>query len=64
VGFTSDKGGNTIDVHWYTRKTVLHHVSPMFRLSIPLQKAFRLASHFPKEKKNQIKHGYDCDKIN
>ncbi|CAD6232463.1 unnamed protein product [Miscanthus lutarioriparius] len=26
VGFTSDKGGNTIDVHWYTRKTVLHHV--------------------------------------
>lgn len=27
VGFTSDKGGNTIDVHWYTRKSVLHHVS-------------------------------------
>lgn len=26
VGFTSDKGGNTIDVHWYTVKTVLHHV--------------------------------------
>lgn len=26
VGFTSDKGGNTIDVHWYTRKSVLHHV--------------------------------------
>lgn len=26
VGFTSDKGGNTIDVHWYTRKEVLHHV--------------------------------------
>ncbi|XP_030552739.1 endonuclease 2 [Rhodamnia argentea] len=26
VGFTSDKGGNTIDVHWYTRKQVLHHV--------------------------------------
>ncbi|KAL6007493.1 Endonuclease 2 [Asimina triloba] len=26
VGFTSDKGGNTIDVHWYRRKTVLHHV--------------------------------------
>ncbi|KAJ4963694.1 hypothetical protein NE237_023633 [Protea cynaroides] len=26
VGFTEDKGGNTIDVHWYTRKTVLHHV--------------------------------------
>ncbi|XP_006842310.2 endonuclease 2 [Amborella trichopoda] len=26
VGFTSDRGGNTIDVHWYTRKTVLHHV--------------------------------------
>lgn len=26
VGFASDKGGNTIDVHWYRRKTVLHHV--------------------------------------
>ncbi|KAG8652236.1 hypothetical protein MANES_06G066800v8 [Manihot esculenta] len=26
VGFASDKGGNTIDVHWYTRKQVLHHV--------------------------------------
>ncbi|KAL6627515.1 hypothetical protein ACP70R_031241 [Stipagrostis hirtigluma subsp. patula] len=26
VGFTSDKGGNTVDVHWYRRKTVLHHV--------------------------------------
>ena len=28
VGFASDKGGNTIDVHWYRRKQVLHHVSP------------------------------------
>ncbi|KAL1568426.1 Endonuclease 2 [Salvia divinorum] len=26
VGFTSDKGANTIDVHWYKRKTNLHHV--------------------------------------
>ncbi|PKA63533.1 Endonuclease 2 [Apostasia shenzhenica] len=26
VGHTTDKGGNTIDVHWYTKKTVLHHV--------------------------------------
>ncbi|XP_058087645.1 endonuclease 2 [Magnolia sinica] len=26
VGFTSDRGGNTIDIHWYTRKSVLHHV--------------------------------------
>ncbi|KAI3467078.1 hypothetical protein Pfo_023741 [Paulownia fortunei] len=26
VGFTSDRGGNTIDVHWYRRKAVLHHV--------------------------------------
>ncbi|KAK6134113.1 hypothetical protein DH2020_032138 [Rehmannia glutinosa] len=26
VGFTSDRGGNTIDVHWYTRKALLHHV--------------------------------------
>ncbi|KAE8720735.1 Endonuclease 2 [Hibiscus syriacus] len=26
VGFASDKGGNTIYVHWYTRKAVLHHV--------------------------------------
>lgn len=27
VGFTSDKGANTIDVHWYKTKAVLHHVS-------------------------------------
>ncbi|XP_012845947.1 PREDICTED: endonuclease 2-like [Erythranthe guttata] len=27
VGFTSDRGANTIDVHWYRRKEVLHHVS-------------------------------------
>ncbi|KAL7149369.1 hypothetical protein ABFS83_05G035700 [Erythranthe nasuta] len=26
VGFTSDRGANTIDVHWYRRKEVLHHV--------------------------------------
>ncbi|GMN38586.1 hypothetical protein TIFTF001_007815 [Ficus carica] len=26
VGFTSDKGGNMINVHWYTRKQNLHHV--------------------------------------
>ncbi|KAG6398925.1 hypothetical protein SASPL_140397 [Salvia splendens] len=26
VGFTSDKGANTIDVHWYKRKANLHHV--------------------------------------
>ncbi|KAJ9708199.1 hypothetical protein PVL29_000319 [Vitis rotundifolia] len=26
VGFTTDKGGNTIDVKWYNTKTVLHHV--------------------------------------
>ncbi|XP_021837903.1 endonuclease 2 [Spinacia oleracea] len=26
VSHASDKGGNTIDVHWYTRKTNLHHV--------------------------------------
>ncbi|KAL8137616.1 hypothetical protein V2J09_003617 [Rumex salicifolius] len=26
VGHTSDRGGNTIDVHWYTRKANLHHV--------------------------------------
>ncbi|KAK8668228.1 hypothetical protein V6N13_105691 [Hibiscus sabdariffa] len=26
VGFAADKGGNTIDVHWYRRKAVLHHV--------------------------------------
>ncbi|KAL1531824.1 Endonuclease 2 [Salvia divinorum] len=25
VGFTSDRGGNTVGVHWYTAKTVLHH---------------------------------------
>ncbi|XP_071725320.1 endonuclease 2-like [Rutidosis leptorrhynchoides] len=26
VSFADDKGGNTIDVHWYTRKQNLHHV--------------------------------------
>ncbi|XP_030499340.2 endonuclease 2 [Cannabis sativa] len=26
VGFTSDRGANTIDVHWYTRKQNLHHI--------------------------------------
>ncbi|CAF2063216.1 hypothetical protein Bca4012_101294 [Brassica carinata] len=26
VGFASDKGGNTIEVHWYTRKANLHHI--------------------------------------
>lgn len=26
VGFTSDAGGNTITVHWYRRKTNLHHI--------------------------------------
>ncbi|XP_021295222.1 endonuclease 4-like isoform X1 [Herrania umbratica] len=26
VGFTGDLGGNTITVHWYRRKTNLHHV--------------------------------------
>ncbi|KAL8531707.1 hypothetical protein ACS0TY_008340 [Phlomoides rotata] len=26
VGHTTDKGANTIHVHWYTRKQVLHHV--------------------------------------
>ncbi|XP_047961951.1 endonuclease 2 [Salvia hispanica] len=26
VGFTSDKGANTIDVHWHKRKANLHHV--------------------------------------
>ncbi|KAM7270573.1 hypothetical protein ACFE04_029787 [Oxalis oulophora] len=25
VGFADDKGGNTIDIHWYTRKQNLHH---------------------------------------
>ncbi|KAK3006104.1 hypothetical protein RJ639_017427 [Escallonia herrerae] len=34
VGFTSDKGGNTIDVHWYTRKSVLHHVYSVLMSSI------------------------------
>lgn len=26
VGFTSDEGGNTIQLHWYKRKSNLHHV--------------------------------------
>ncbi|CAA0839812.1 Endonuclease 2 [Striga hermonthica] len=26
VGFTTDRGANAIDVHWYRRKSVLHHV--------------------------------------
>nr|GEW20133.1 guanosine nucleotide diphosphate dissociation inhibitor 2 [Tanacetum cinerariifolium] len=25
VGFTSDRGGNAIYVHWFTRKAVRHH---------------------------------------
>jgi hypothetical protein len=36
VGFSSDKGGNTIDVHWYRRKTELHHVSFRFRHMSPV----------------------------
>lgn len=31
-GFVSDKGGNTINVHWYTRKQNLHHVSQILSL--------------------------------
>lgn len=27
VGFTSDEGGNTIDLRWFTHKSNLHHVS-------------------------------------
>ncbi|RZC58067.1 hypothetical protein C5167_005370 [Papaver somniferum] len=34
VGFTSDRGANTIDVHWYRRKTVLHHVTTVWDNSI------------------------------
>ena len=26
VGYEDDEGGNTIVVHWYRRKTNLHHV--------------------------------------
>ncbi|OAP16060.1 hypothetical protein AXX17_AT1G62340 [Arabidopsis thaliana] len=26
VSYASDKGGNTIEVHWYTRKANLHHI--------------------------------------
>uniref|UniRef100_A0A0D6R1R3 Aspergillus nuclease S1 n=1 Tax=Araucaria cunninghamii TaxID=56994 RepID=A0A0D6R1R3_ARACU len=26
VGFTSDEGGNTIQLHWYRQKSNLHHV--------------------------------------
>jgi hypothetical protein len=26
VGYEKDEGGNTIVVHWYRRKTNLHHV--------------------------------------
>jgi hypothetical protein len=27
VGFTTDEGGNTIDLRWYRHKSNLHHVS-------------------------------------
>lgn len=27
VGFQDDEGGNTIIIHWYRRKTNLHHVN-------------------------------------
>lgn len=30
VGFTSDEGGNTINLHWYRRKCNLHHVWDSF----------------------------------
>lgn len=26
VGFADDEGGNTVIIHWYRRKTNLHHV--------------------------------------
>jgi len=32
VGFTSDEGGNTIDLRWYKHKSNLHHVSFFFCL--------------------------------
>lgn len=28
VGFTSDEGGNTIDLRWFRHKSNLHHVCP------------------------------------
>lgn len=28
VGFTTDEGGNTIDLRWFRHKSNLHHVSP------------------------------------
>ncbi|KAG2401205.1 Endonuclease 2 [Vigna angularis] len=31
VGFTSDKGGNLINIHWYRRKQNLHHVNLILR---------------------------------
>lgn len=31
VSYASDKGGNTIEVHWYTRKANLHHVRTLNR---------------------------------
>lgn len=30
VGFTSDEGGNTIDLRWYRHKSNLHHVRLLF----------------------------------
>lgn len=36
AGFEADEGGNTILVHWYRRKSNLHHVSSFLIPRIPL----------------------------
>lgn len=42
VGFTGDAGGNTIIVHWYRRKTNLHHVWDNMIIESGLKKFYNL----------------------
>lgn len=42
VGFTGDEGGNTIIVHWYRRKSNLHHVWDDMIIDTALKKFYNL----------------------
>ncbi|GMH05404.1 hypothetical protein Nepgr_007244 [Nepenthes gracilis] len=42
VGFTGDLGGNTIQAHWYRRKTNLHHVWDTMIIDSALKKYYDL----------------------
>ncbi|XP_020270070.1 endonuclease 4-like isoform X1 [Asparagus officinalis] len=42
VGFTGDEGGNTIIVHWYRRKSNLHHIWDNMIIETALKKFYNL----------------------